>query len=592
MIFSRLIKKFTELGPIKDFPNHIKILYSYIGNKIFGMYFLSVLASLLETAGIALFVGSIAQSFNDENEQDPFSSTNLIFSHGFIELNLQQTLIISLLIFAIKSMLIYSAYHMSANIRSSLIIDIKNKLVSKYVDIDYETFLKQDIGHMTNLVGEQAYRFNQFYFYLNQFFVAIFTGITFFFAALFVAPKIGLLLLLNMIIVFTLFKALASKVQRISKLVVFENSKITAATLEMLNNMKYVKSTGSDQRFLSRVARSAEKLALYQGLSWKYSGFLIAVKEPILFMSIILIIMIQNILGLTIVSAVTSIILFYRALNYLIVANNSIQTATEFSGSFSQIHRELELRDVKTTKKERKRNTLMTMPKISFHDVTFCYSGLNNKPILNQINFEIIPQKTTVFVGESGNGKTTVLNLITGLLKPTKGKIFYGDFDHTEIDFERLREKVGFVSQESTIFNGTIRDNLLFKVYDKSDPAKLETRLLSLLSRLNFGDFIKGLDYGLSTRVGNNGAKLSGGQRQKILLARELMDQPSLLILDEPISALDAEAQKAVIDALRGYRGEMTIIIITHQSNILEIADTVYRLENGDVHSDENTIRA
>ena len=92
--------------------------------------------------------------------------------------------------------------------------------------------------------------------------------------------------------------------------------------------------------------------------------------------------------------------------------------------------------------------------------------------------------------------------------------------------------------------------------------------------------------------MGNNGAKLSGGQRQKILLARELMDQPSLLILDEPISALDAEAQKAVIDALRGYRGEMTIIIITHQSNILEIADTVYRLENGDVHSDENTIRA
>ena len=231
-------------------------------------------------------------------------------------------------------MLVYSSYHMSANIRSALITDIKNKLVRKYVETNYETFLKQDIGHMANLVGEQTYRFNQYYFYLNQFFVAIFTGITFFLAALFVAPKVGLLLILNMFVVFTVFKTLASKVQRMSKLVVYENSKITAATLEMLNNMKYVKSTGSDNRFLSRVARAAKNLAIYQGLSWKYSGFLIAVKEPILFMSVILILIIQSIFGLTMVSAVTSIVLFYRALNYLIVANNSIQTTTEFSGSF------------------------------------------------------------------------------------------------------------------------------------------------------------------------------------------------------------------------------------------------------------------
>ncbi|MDA7551198.1 ABC transporter transmembrane domain-containing protein [Rhodobacteraceae bacterium] len=377
MVFSGLIRKFTELGPIKDFPNHFKILHSYIGNKIFGMFFLSVLASLLETAGIALFVSSIANGFINENEKDPFSSTNLIFSQGFIQVNFQQALILCLFIFAIKSMFVYSAYHMSANIRSSLIIDIKNKLVRNYVDTDYETFLKQDIGHMTNLVGEQTYRFNQFYFYLNQFLVAIFTGITFFLAALFVAPKIGLLLLLNMFIVFTLFKTLASKVQRMSKLVVYENSKITAATLEMLNNMKYVKSTGSDQRFLSRVARSAENLAFYQGLSWKYSGLLIAAKEPILFMSIILIIIIQSIFGLTMVSAVTSIILFYRALNYLIVANNSIQTTTEFSGSFLQIHRELESRDAKTTKRGRKQNALMPMPKISFKDKVHSLSKTN-----------------------------------------------------------------------------------------------------------------------------------------------------------------------------------------------------------------------
>ena len=178
------------------------------------------------------------------------------------------------------------------------------------------------------------------------------------------------------------------------------------------------------------------------------------------------------------------------------------------------------------------------------------------------------------------------------MLKPTKGKIFFGKFDHTEIDFEMLRKKVGFVSQESTIFNGTIRDNLLFKVDDKSDPAELETRLLSLLSSLNFGDFIESLDYGLNTRVGDNGAKLSGGQRQKILLARELMCQPSMLILDEPASALDSEAQKAVIDVLRGYQSEMTIIINTHQSNILEIADTVYRVEDCTVHSADSTVTA
>jgi len=592
MIFSGLIQKFAELGPIKDFPKHLKIFYRYIGNKMVSMYFLSFLASLLETAGISLFVSSIANGFINSNEQDPLSSENLIFSQGFIELNLQQALIICFFIFVLKAILVYSAYHMSANIRSALIVMIKNKLVRKYVETDYQTFLKQDIGHMTNLVGEQTYRFKQYYFYLNQFFVALFTGIIFFLAALYLAPKIGLLLVLNMLIIFTMFKTLASKVQRMSKLVVYENSKITAATLEMLNNMKYIKSTASDQKFLSRVARSAKNLAIYQGLSWKYSGFLIAVKEPILFISVILILIIQSIFGLAIVSAVTSIILFYRALNYLVVANNSIQSATEYSGSFLQIHKELEAIDLKITKVTPKRNVMTPMPKISFSDVTFFYYGQNNTPILNQLNFEIIPQKTTIFVGESGKGKTTILNLITGVLKPTKGKIFFGKFDHTEVDFEMLRKKVGFVSQESTIFNGTIKDNLLFKVDDKSDPVELDTRLSSLLSRLNFSDFIESLDCGLNTRVGDNGAKLSGGQRQKILLARELMCQPSLLILDEPTSALDSEAQKAVIDVLRSYQSEMTIIINTHQTNILEIADTVYRVEDFDVHLTDHTVTA
>ena len=157
------------------------------------------------------------------------------------------------------------------------------------------------------------------------------------------------------------------------------------------------------------------------------------------------ILIIQSIFGLTMVSAVTSIVLFYRALNYLIVANNSIQTTTEFSGSFLQIHKELQARTAKATVTTRKRNTLKSIPKISFNNVTFCYSGLNNKPILNQLNFEIIPQTTTIFVGGSGKGNNHS-KPDYWLATTDEGKIFFGKFAHTSR--QNVEKEGGFVSQD------------------------------------------------------------------------------------------------------------------------------------------------
>lgn len=217
---------------------------------------------------------------------------------------------------------------------------------------------------------------------------------------------------------------------------------------------------------------------------------------------------------------------------------------------------------------------------IRLEDVSFAYG--ENSPVLSNLNLTIPKGKVTAIVGQSGSGKTTVLNLISRLYQPTSGRILFGDTPADTISLKEWRESFGVVLQSSPLLFGSIRDNITYGVEETaSDAAVMKAADMS-----NIGTFIRNLPDGLDTDVGEVGSRLSGGERQRIALARMMIREPDYLLLDEATSNLDARNSREVSDALNHMMDGRTGIVVTHDIHAAAKADYIVLMENGKIVGD------
>ncbi len=259
------------------------------------------------------------------------------------------------------------------------------------------------------------------------------------------------------------------------------------------------------------------------------------------------------------------------------IAPNFSQLSTAFATLDSNIPAyeavQRRLQQLKDHREPNGKNGFEPHQPVRFDQVSFVYP--NGKTIFEDAGFEIVPKQTTVFVGSSGSGKSTLLDLLLGLLKPTSGKIHYGNISHEDLDKDTFRKKVAYVSQETTLVDGTIEENLSIRV-EGYRPQELE----AVLKKVGLDNVIAGLPQGLKAQIGENGVKLSGGQRQRVALARALLMEPEILILDEATSNLDADSEKAIMETIKGLKNDFTIIIVTHRMASVNFADKIYALDN------------
>jgi subfamily B ATP-binding cassette protein MsbA len=217
---------------------------------------------------------------------------------------------------------------------------------------------------------------------------------------------------------------------------------------------------------------------------------------------------------------------------------------------------------------------------ISINNVTFAYgkNGDRARPVLREINLTIPPSLTVAIVGPSGAGKTTLVNLIPRFYEPQSGSITIAGHDIAAVTQSSLREALAIVPQEATLFSGTIRENI---VYGKLNASQDEIEAVARAS--NAQDFIHRLPKGYDTVVGEHGIKLSGGQRQRIAIARALLKNPRLLILDEATSSLDNESESLVQEALERLMTGRTTLVIAHRLTTIERADQIIVLDDGEI---------
>ena len=212
---------------------------------------------------------------------------------------------------------------------------------------------------------------------------------------------------------------------------------------------------------------------------------------------------------------------------------------------------------------------------VSFHGVCFSYG---NKDVMKDITLTIPCGKLTVLTGVSGAGKTTIADLLTGLIRPQAGEILVDRVPLSEIDLLAWRQMIGYVPQEMFLFHQSVLRNITL-----DDNHLSRKDIEEALEKAGAWEFVSKLPRGVETIIGEHGAKISGGQRQRISLARALVRSPSLLVLDEVTAALDPETEGAVCRTLLQLRGEMAILAITHQPLLVNSADLVYHIEEGKI---------
>lgn len=209
-----------------------------------------------------------------------------------------------------------------------------------------------------------------------------------------------------------------------------------------------------------------------------------------------------------------------------------------------------------------------------FEDLCFAYDS--NKPVLNHLNLHVAQGETIALVGESGAGKSTILNMVIGFNRPDSGRILLDGVDMDTINLHSYRKHIAVVPQTSILFSGTIRDNITYGISNVS-----EDKLNQIIEAANLKSFIDSLPDGLDTVVGEHGGKLSGGQRQRISIARALIRDPEIIILDEATSALDSISEKEIQEALNNLTRNRTTFIVAHRLSTIKGADKIAVIREG-----------
>jgi len=375
-----------------------------------------------------------------------------------------------------------------------------------------------------------------------------------------------------------LSSVLSKRIKVIQKEIVAETTALAGSTTESLRNIELVKSLGLADQEVKRLNATTEKILKLElkkvrylrSLSFIQGTFVNLLRTCILFLMLYLIFTQKITVGQ-----------FFSLLIYSFFIFGPLQELGNIINTYRETEVSLEnFRAILAIPKDPKPENpvpLEELNRLEFSHVSFTHQTAST-PALSDISFRVDRGDTIAFVGPSGAGKTTLVKLLVGLYPAKQGEILYNGHSSTVIDLDHLRERIGFVTQDTQLFSGTIRENLLFV-----SPGATDEQCLDVLHKSAAHTLLSRADKGLDTVIGEGGVKVSGGEKQRLSIARALLRRPHLLVFDEATSSLDSLTEEEISRTMRDVasdRGVMTILIAHRLSTIMH-ADCIYVLEQG-----------
>ncbi len=373
---------------------------------------------------------------------------------------------------------------------------------------------------------------------------------------------------------------LSKRIKHIQKTIVAETNTLAGSTTESLRNIEIVKSLGLTKQEVKRLNSNTYKIL---GLELKKVKNI----RSLSFIQGTMVNFLQQLITLTLLFLIFKNIVtpgqYLSLMFYGFFIFGPMQEIGNIIISYREAQASLHNFDTLMKKPvEEKPHTpkkIGAIEKLAFNNVTFQHRSASYKA-LNAISFEVKNGETIAFVGPSGSGKSTLVKLLVGLYRPNQGSIFYNNINGSEFDFDELRNQIGFVTQDTQLFAGTIKENLLFV-----NPEATEDDLQMALKKSSCTALIERAEKGIETVIGEGGFKLSGGEKQRIAIARALLRKPHLLIFDEATSALDSITEEEITSTIKAVskEKEQITVLIAHRLSTIMHADRIYVLEKGQV---------
>lgn len=373
---------------------------------------------------------------------------------------------------------------------------------------------------------------------------------------------------------------LSRKIKVIQKVIVGQTNSLAGTTTESLRNIELVKSLGLTGQEVKRLNNNTykilglelKKVKSIRTLSFIQGTFVNFLRQSIMFILLWLIFKDTITPGQLMTLTLYSFFIF----GPLQELGNIIIYYREAEASLNNFH---DLMHKKPEAKPLHPASIGNIEKLAFKNVRFKHQSAQHAALAD-ISFEVKKGETIAFVGPSGSGKTTLVKLLVGLYIPQEGKILYNNIDREDIDFDMLRTQIGFVTQDTQLFAGTIKENLLFV-----NPTATDEQIIQALKKAACYQILERAEKGIETVIGEGGIKISGGEKQRLSIARALLRQPHLLIFDEATSSLDSLTEEEITNTIKvvSSKKEQITILIAHRLSTIMHADRIYVLEKGKV---------
>ncbi len=386
--------------------------------------------------------------------------------------------------------------------------------------------------------------------------------------------------LVSSLILATITNFLSKKIKKVQTTIVAETKQLAGTTTESLRNIELVKSLGLTTQETHRLHISTKKILQLElkkvrsirSISFVQGTFVNTLRQAIMFFLLYLVFKGELVVAQIIALQFFSFFIF----NPLQEMGNVILSYREAEASLNNFQKVLSTPIEVKPISPKQLNAISTL---QFENVVFQHKTASFKA-LNNISFLVNKGETIAFVGPSGSGKSTLVKLLVGLYTPLEGNVKYNNINYNEIEIDELRAQLGFVTQDTQLFSGTIKENLLFV-----KPNATKVQINEALEMASCNNLLARSEKGLNTVIGEGGMKLSGGEKQRLSIARALLRKPKLLVFDEATSALDSITEEEITNTIQqiGSRKEQITVLIAHRLSTIMHADKIFVLEKGEI---------
>ena len=571
--------------PIYDLVRYTRLFQEYLGKRIYIIFLLGLFAAISEGIGILMLL-PLLETLDSNPSKDQLDSISLIIFNALEYLGIQPTIISIIILivcfFLFKGIITFMALGFSAILIGKLLKELKTRLLNHYSVMNYEYYSQKNTGYFANLINEQPNRALESFRQLTILAGHLVNTIVLMALAFFMTWEFGLMALVVGLILILLFIKLNNFVRYLSRITATENGILTKWLIQMLNGFKYLSSTSQVNMLRPKIIESISVLTGNQVKTGIAGAFTQSIREPLAVLFIMAVVIFQiYVFQDNIEPILVSIVLFYRALNSVLAVQSSFQGTFQTVGSMELLEEEF-INQREHAELDGSISLKGFGEKISLTDVCFSYPN-SNSLILKNINISLSTNDSIAIVGESGSGKSTLLDIITLLQKPTSGAVRIDNNSGLDIVKSSWRSQIGYVSQDTVIFNDTIANNICMWSGDCQKDLNLLNRLEESAEQANILEFINSLPNRFETEVGDRGLFLSGGQKQRLFIAREIFRSPKLLILDEATSSLDTNSESEIQKSIERLKGKITLIVVAHRLSTIKNLDLIYVIKDGEI---------